>query len=124
MDRIDLHIEVPRLKFDKLASDAGGESSANIKNRVEAARLKQAKRFEKDNFITNSEMSSEAVKRFCRVDGASTNLLHRAVDQLHLSARAYFRVLKLSRTIADLAGEDKILTAHLAEALQYRPRVE
>jgi magnesium chelatase family protein len=69
-------------------------------------------------------MSSEAVKRFCQVDQASTNLLHRAVDQMHLSARGYFRVLKLARTIADLSGEKKIMTAHIAEALQYRPRVE
>ena len=124
LDRIDLHIEVPRVKFDKLASDSSGESSANIKNRVEGARLKQAERFKDTNFITNSEMSSAMVKHFCQVDGASTNLLHQAVDQMHLSARGYFRILKLARTIADLADEEKILTAHIAEALQYRPKVE
>jgi len=124
LDRIDLHIEVPRIKFDKLASDIDGENSANIKARVESARLEQTERFKNTDFITNSEMSSAAVKHFCQVDSASTNLLHRAVDQLHLSARGYFRVLKVSRTIADLAGEQKILTPHIAEALQYRPRVE
>ena len=124
LDRIDLHIEVPRIKFDKLASVASGESSADIKIRVQSARLKQAERFKNANFITNSEMSSEAVKHFCRVDKASTNLLHQAVDQMHLSARGYFRILKLSRTIADLAGETNILTPHIAEALQYRPRIE
>jgi magnesium chelatase family protein len=124
LDRIDLHIEVPRIKFDKLASETNGESSADIKKRVEKARLKQAERFQNTNLITNSEMSSEAVKHFCRVDNASTNLLHQAVDQMHLSARAFFRILKLARTIADLAGEETILTPHIAEALQYRPRVE
>ena len=69
-------------------------------------------------------MNSEAVKDFCQIDNSSYELLRSAVDQMHLSARAYFRVLKLGRTIADLAGEEKILTPHIAEALQYRPRVE
>ncbi len=124
LDRIDLHIEVPRIKFDKLASDINSEGSAVIKKRVENARALQNKRFEGTNFITNSEMSPETVKHFCRVDNTSTNLLHQAVDQMHLSARGYFRILKLARTIADLAGETNILTPHIAEALQYRPRIE
>jgi len=124
LDRIDLHIEVPRIKFDKLSSDINSEGSADIKKRVENARLSQNQRFMGTNFITNSEMTPEAVKRFCRVDNTSTNLLHQAVDQMHLSARGYFRILKLARTIADLAGEANILTPHIAEALQYRPRIE
>ncbi len=124
LDRIDLHIEVPRLKFEKLASASENETSARIKARVQTARLKQKERFANSHFITNSEMNSEAVKHFCRVDSASTTLLHQAVNQMHLSARAYFRVLKLARTIADLAAEENILTSHIAEALQYRPRVE
>jgi magnesium chelatase family protein len=124
LDRIDLHIEVPKIKFEKLTSSDAAESSATIKARVEKARQAQRERFKDTNLITNSEMSSEAVKKFCQVDNASTNLLHRAVDQMHLSARGYFRILKLARTIADLASHEKILTAHLAEALQYRPRLE
>jgi len=124
LDRIDLHIEVPRIKFDKLSSDINSEKSVDIKKRVENARKLQNQRFTGTNFITNSEMSPEAVKNFCRVDNTSTNLLHQAVDQMHLSARGYFRILKLARTIADLAGETNILAPHIAEALQYRPRIE
>ena len=124
LDRIDLHIEVPRINFDKLSSNTKGESSKTIKERVQQARATQQKRFKNTPFITNSEMSSEAVKQFCEVDETSIDLLRNAVDQMHLSARAYFRILKLARTIADLTQEKKILTAHIAEALQYRPKVE
>lgn len=124
IDRIDLHVEVPRIKFEKLSSEAGGESSIAIKDRIQKARFIQKKRFEKAPFITNSEMSSEAVKQFCQVDSQSMGLLRNAVNQMHLSARAYFRILKLARTIADLAGEEKISTPHIAESLQYRARAE
>jgi magnesium chelatase family protein len=124
LDRVDLHIEVPRVKFEKLTADAPGENSRTIKERVERARAVQRQRFKNEPFITNSEMSSEAVKRFCALDNASINLLRSAVDQMRLSARAYFRILKLARTIADLAAEEKISTAHIAEALQYRPKIE
>ncbi|MFC1678390.1 YifB family Mg chelatase-like AAA ATPase, partial [Patescibacteria group bacterium] len=124
IDRIDLHIEVPRIKFDKLSTESDSENSSVIKKRVEIARKKQAERFRETSFITNSEMTSEAVKNFCQVDDASKHLLKSAVDQLHLSARGYFRVLKLARTIADLDEERVILTKHIAEALQYRPKAE
>ncbi len=124
IDRIDLHIEVPRINFDKLSTDTLSENSKTIKERVQQARAIQQKRFKVSPFLTNSEMSSQAVKQFCQVDNTSMNLLRNAVDQMHLSARAYFRILKLARTIADLSGEEKILTAHIAEALQYRPKVE
>ncbi len=124
LDRIDLHIDVPRVKFEKLASIEPGEGSLTIKSRVEKAREIQRLRFADSPFLTNSEMTSEAVKQYCQLDTISVDLLRNAVDQMHLSARAYFRVLKLARTIADLSGEEKILTQHLAEALQYRPKVE
>lgn len=124
LDRIDLHIEVPRIKFDKLSANTTSEKSTDIKKRVEKARLLQNQRFAGTNFITNSEMSPEAVKNFCQIDNISANLLHQAVDQMHLSARGYFRILKLARTIADLSEEKNILTNHIAEALQYRPRIE
>ncbi|MEK7558114.1 MAG: YifB family Mg chelatase-like AAA ATPase [Patescibacteria group bacterium] len=122
LDRIDLHIEVPRVKFDKLTSISDSENSQTIKKRIQQARKIQQKRFADLPFITNSEMSSEIVKKFCQLDNVSVNLMRNAVEQMHLSARAYFRILKLARTIADLAGIEKILTSHIAEALQYRPK--
>lgn len=124
LDRIDIHIEVPRINFDKLSQIAEGENSDTIKKRIESARMIQKNRFKNTSIITNSEMSSEASKEFCQVDEASRRILKNAVDQMHLSARVYFRILKLARTIADLAGESNIQTVHIAEALQYRPKVE
>ncbi len=122
IDRIDLHVEVPRVDFDKLSSAASGEKSADIKKRVETARLIQKERFKNTIFITNTEMSSEAVKDFCILDNKSKDLLRTAVEKLHLSARSYFRIIKLARTIADLEAGEQIGTKHLAEALQYRPK--
>lgn len=124
LDRIDLHIEVPRINFEKLTSGILSEDSQTIKSRVEKARLTQKERFSNAPFITNSEMSSEAVKKYCETDSQSLSLLKNAIEQMHLSARAYFRILKLARTIADLALKDKIESSHIAEALQYRPKVE
>lgn len=124
LDRIDLHIEVPRIKFEKLISNTPAEDSKTIKSRVQKARDKQSARFINSNFVTNSEMNSEAVKRFCQVDNNSQQLLKNAVDQMHLSARSYFRILKIARTIADLDDSENIQIQHLAEALQYRPKIE
>lgn len=124
LDRIDLHVEVPKVKFDKLASDQLEEKSNDIRTRVEAARIIQQKRFSNSDIITNSEMSSRQTKDFCRVDQKTLELLRQAVNQLGLSARSYFRILKLARTIADLSKEENIKIDHVAEALQYRPKVE
>ena len=124
IDRIDMHVEVPRIKFEKLTGESYGEESAGIKIRVEAAREVQRKRFVGLPCISNSEMSSDAVRQFCQIEAGSKSLLRGAVDQLHLSARSYFRVLKLARTIADLAGEPCVKLPHLAEALAYRPKLD
>lgn len=124
LDRIDLHIEVPRIKYDELESDEKFESSEEIKKRVEKTRQIQTERFKDTYFLTNSEMDSESVKKFCQIDEKSKQLLKNAVDQMHLSARSYFRILKLARTIADLSGEEKIVFSNIAEALQYRPKIE
>ncbi|NUM25638.1 MAG: YifB family Mg chelatase-like AAA ATPase [Candidatus Buchananbacteria bacterium] len=124
LDRIDLHVEVPKVKFDKLTQNVLSEPSSAIRQRVEAARRVAQQRFKDMAIITNAEMSSRLAKEFCTVDDETLNLLRQAVDQLSLSTRSYFRILKLSRTIADLAGEKDIKLEHVAEALQYRPKIE
>lgn len=124
LDRIDLHTEVPRIDFEKLSSVEMGESSEKIKIRIEKARVIQAARLKDTPCVTNSEMSSENVKKFCQLNEESKKLLRAAVEHMHLSARAYFRILKLARTISDLSAEANIQTSHIAEALQYRPKVE
>ncbi len=120
LDRIDLHIEVPRLKFEKLSSNEDGETSTTIRQRVEGARAIQFQRFLNTNIITNAEMGNVELKKYCQLDSNSINLLGNAVDKMHLSARSYNRILKISRTIADLANEKNILIGHIAEALQFR----
>ncbi|RME40738.1 MAG: ATP-binding protein [Caldilineae bacterium] len=122
LDRIDIHIEVPRIPFEKLADHRAGEPSAVIRRRVEAARAVQKARFAGTNLQTNADMGPGEVRRFCRLDETGRNLLKAAMTQMHLSPRAYHRILKLARTIADLAGAESIQPPHLAEAIQYRPR--
>jgi magnesium chelatase family protein len=123
LDRIDIHIEVPRLNYDKLSADRLGESSAAIRARVQVARQHQLERFgQSPGIACNSDMRVAEVRKFCKLDESSDNLVRAAMSQLNLSARAYHRTLKLARTIADLAGSEQIQTPHVAEALQYRPK--
>jgi magnesium chelatase family protein len=122
LDRIDIHVEVPRVDYDKLSSDRLGEPSAAIRERVGAARDIQRQRFEGTELACNADMGPAEVRQYCKVDQAGKSLLRAAMQQLAMSARAYHRILKLARTIADLAGSERIETVHLAEAIQYRPR--
>ncbi|MFZ5911596.1 MAG: YifB family Mg chelatase-like AAA ATPase [Chloroflexota bacterium] len=123
LDRIDIHIEVPRVDYEKLSSDRLGETSASIRERVQAARERQGVRFQGTDVVCNSDMRVAEVRKFCKLDDAGDNLVRAAMSQLNLSARGYHRVLKLARTIADLAGSETIQSVHLAEALQYRPKL-
>ena len=124
LDRIDIHLQVPRVEYEKLSDTRMGESSSKVRARVEAARDRQRARFTLNSGVScNADMRLAEVRQFCLLDAGGTSLMKSAMSQLQLSARGYHRVLKLSRTIADLAGSDKIVTAHLAEALQYRPRM-
>lgn len=122
LDRFDIHVEVPRVKFEKLSSDHPGEPSAAIRQRVCAARERQQHRFRGTALLTNADMGAAEIRTCCTLDASGQSLMKAAVRQLSLSARGYHRVLKLARTIADLAGEEQIGPAHLAEAIQYRPR--
>ena len=124
LDRIDIHIEVPRVDFEKLSDNRRGESSEDIRARVETAREMQRQRFSglENGVMTNADMRVAEVRQFCELDEAGQRLVKAAMTQLQLSARAYHRILKLARTIADLAGVESIQSSHLAEALQYRPK--
>lgn len=122
LDRIDLHVEVPRVKFDKLSSDELSEPSEKVRERVEAAREIQTRRFAGRPLCSNSEMRNAEIREFCRLDEQSVDLLRAAVTQMRLSARAYNRILKLGRTIADLSHSENIKLEHLAEALQFRAK--
>ena len=124
LDRIDLHIQVPRIPFEKLSSLSSGETSEIVRERVQKARDRQELRLQKERSKTNAEMSSPLVKKHCKIDDATTELLRSAATQMNLSGRAYYRILKLARTIADLANEEKIDLSHVAEAIQYRERTK
>jgi len=120
MDRIDIHVEVPAVAYKDLAGGSGSETSAAVRDRVLSARKIQAARFSGSRTHANAQMGSRHLKRFCRIDDGCAALLESAVDRLGLSARAYGRILKIARTIADLAGKADVGAEHIAEAIQYR----
>ena len=120
LDRIDMHVEVPPVRFQDISAEHHAESSAQIKKRVEKARILQQERFRGKKVYCNAQMTSRHIKKHCQIDPSSQLLLERSMEKLGLSARAYTRILKVSRTIADLEGEANIQPHHLAEAIQYR----
>ncbi|HSR21495.1 MAG TPA: ATP-binding protein, partial [Anaerolineales bacterium] len=137
LDRIDIHVDVPRVEYQKLSDDRLGEASEMIRARVQAARQRQRGRFDGAGnpdagakrsgrppaLLTNADMRVGDIRQHCKLDAAGETLVRAAMGQMNLSARGYHRVLKLARTIADLAASEHIQQMHLAEALQYRPRV-
>ncbi len=124
LDRIDLHVEVPRVEFEKLSGNETGESSESIRSRVEEARQRQTRRFVDLAIETNAEMKNKELKEFCNLNDTSLELMRQAVSHMNLSARSFHRLLKVARTIADLGRSEKIETEHIAEALQFRTKIE
>jgi magnesium chelatase family protein len=124
LDRIDLYVEVPRIKFEKFNEEKNYESSSAIQERVEKSRTIQKERFAGSKTIANSEMESVEIKKYCQLDKACQELMKNAVSRFYLSARAYYRIIKVGRTIADLEGSANIGANHIAEAIQYRFKTE
>ena len=120
LDRIDIFVDVPHIDYEKLTEDKSGESAGKVRARVKAAHEIQLERFRGTKLMCNADMTPKEVKEFCTVEPAAQSLLRTAMKQLHLTGRAFHRILKLSRTIADLEQSDIIKTHHMAEALQYR----
>ena len=120
LDRIDIHLEVPALPSCDLLGRDKTESSADIKSRTTKARRIQQKRFHPHHIFANAQMNQKLLKKFCPLTEAGRQLLKTAIEDLGLSARAHDRLLKVARTVSDLAGSEKILPEHLAEAIQYR----
>ncbi len=121
MDRIDIHIEVPSVPYKDLSTEYSGENSGEIRNRVVAARDIQLERFKNDKkTYSNGQMKPRHIKKYCSLNKDAQNLLDSAMQKLGLSARAYTRILKVSRTIADLEAAEDIQSHHISEAIQYR----
>ena len=119
-DRIDIHVEVPPVAYRELSTEQRSEGSAEIRERVTTARRRQMQRFQPFGIYMNAQMQNRHIRKFCAIDGDSAALLETAVDRLGLSARAYNRILKIARTIADLDGRDTVKAEHIGEAIQYR----
>jgi magnesium chelatase family protein len=124
LDRIDIHIDVPPVEEEKLTGELSLEKSKIIRERVEIARERQRKRFRNEEIKTNGEMSSSQVRKICQLSDEAHNLLKQAVSRLSISARSYFKVIKIAQTIADLSGKEEIEASFIAEALQYRVKEE
>ncbi len=122
IDRVDIFVEVPHIDYEKLADNRLGESSAKVQARVTASRERQLKRFAGTRLTSNAEMTPTEVREFCQLEDTGQSLLKAAMKQMYLSARAFHRILKLARTIADLEDTGTIKAHHIAEAIQYRPR--
>jgi magnesium chelatase family protein len=124
LDRIDIHIEVPAVTYEELSTKAPGEPSAAIRERVLNARKIQQERYREEGISKNADLSSPQVKKYCILSPEAEQLLKKNFDQLDLSARGYYRILKVARTIADLAGSEIIQTAHITEALRYKSNMK
>jgi magnesium chelatase family protein len=122
IDRVDIFVEVPHIDYEKLTDDRLGEPSRTVQARVTSARQRQLRRFAETRLTSNAEMTPTEIRDLCPVEDAAQNLLQAAMKQLHLSARAFHRILKLALTIADLESSDIIKAPHVAESIQYRPR--
>ena len=120
LDRIDLHIEVKPVEYKKISSNEVVETSKDIRKRVNNARKIQLERYKNLKLYSNSELTPSLIEKFCKLDSTSKNILKKAFEQLGLSGRAYGRILKVARTIADLDGEENIKQDHILEAIQYR----
>lgn len=120
LDRIDIHVEVPAVPYKDLMGESEAELSADIRARVTTARKRQLERFKRTKIYCNAQMINRHIKKHCKIDTASAGLLESAIDKLGLSARAYNRILKIARTIADLESETDIKIDHISEAVQYR----
>jgi len=122
LDRIDIHIDMPAVKYTELRQEAGGEGSTEIRGRVVRARDRQVERYQGEKIYSNAQMSPRQLRKYCNISADCERLLESAMTRLGLSARAHDRILKVSRTIADLDGAESISTTHISEAIQYRSR--